>query len=146
LKEEFGGGFSWFAQVAAKLAAKKGYTEQKQISESSGLMAVALEAHFRLSGDLLELSDNPFSKAAKLFRYIGAGYITGIGKEATSETTGLPSALAQVVQDKRVERETAFREQFSDLGEDHAQTIVWTAQGRTAPGRPTALASIARKQ
>jgi hypothetical protein len=48
--------------------------------------------------------------------------------------------------DKRVERETAFREQFSDLGEDHAQTIVWTAQGRTAPGRPTALASIARKQ
>jgi len=99
-------------------------------------MALVLESHYKLTGDLLQLPDEAFRREAELIRYIGDGYITGPKESVTAQTTGLPSDIAKLVQAEREEQQRGFE----DLDEDDPTIVVWTA-----PGNPS-LASIAHRK
>lgn len=141
ISREYGADFrmglpNWVAQVFGTLSGKKGRTEQKDLSKSPELMALVLESHYELTGNLLELPDSAFSREAELIRYIGNGYITGPKESITAQSTGLSSELAKVVQAEREEQQRGFE----DLDEDDPATVVWTAQGNPS------LASIAHRK
>jgi hypothetical protein len=120
----------WFK---AQLSNTRGHQALIQVNEKPELMAIMVETHFRISGQLLELPDETFRRDARLIKYVGESHITENDQEVTAETTGLSDALAQVVKeerDRQVDRQKKWKAEDPSM-------LVWTTAGQPA------LASIA---
>lgn len=120
----------WFKLQIQNL---RGDQALKQISDSPLLMAIMVETHFKISGQVLKLPDEQFRRDARLIEYVGESHIVEGDQDITAETTGLSDALAQVVRQERDKQQDRMKK----WTKNDPSMFVWTAAGEPA------LASIA---
>lgn len=120
----------WFKLQIQNL---RGDQALKQISDSPLLMAIIVETHFKISGQVLKLPDEPFRRDARLIEYVGESRITEYDQDITAETTSLSDALAQVVKQERDKQQDRMKKWTTN----DPNMFVWTAAGEPA------LASVA---
>ena len=120
----------WFKLQLQNL---RGDQALKQISDSPLLMAIMVETHFKISGQVLKLPDEQFREGARLIEYVGKSHIMEVDQEVSAETTGLSDDLAQVVKQERDDQQ----ERMKKCKSNDPSMFVWTAAGVPA------LASIA---
>jgi hypothetical protein len=87
-------------------------------------MAIMVETHFRISGQLLEMPDQLFRRDARLIKYVGESYLTEDDEEVTAETTGLSDNLARIVEKERHDQQNRMKKWADD-----PRMLVWSAAG-----------------